>query len=377
MPTQQTQTQTFEQLAAMWTDLAGWSAAFGSGVVDAFERGGTSAVERLTAVRAQYQTAIAEAIVRRDAALAAGDVIAEAVWRQAADDMARTALDLADEFRLAADRLATFQVTVNNGLRTIGRYAGPAFDVYSVADAIADGDGNKAGEAVLSIGLGAALGAALATGVGALGAGATWVALMGGVGAVGGAVGARYLNPYTTRPTFDFLGSFIPDGFWRGLEGAVFGDGAARLDPTGAVYVSLLLHRIDNNISQSDLGALFDKAGSAREGRETVALLNALANVLVPNASALSNNATDEQIIAFAGRIAAVTDQAPGAFRISATPATAVEAKTDFSAFLALHTLSPVWAQTNDPAALKGHRGQVLPFAPNPVICSDGQTTAH
>jgi hypothetical protein len=53
MPTQQTQTQTFEQLAAMWTDLAGWSAAFGSGVVDAFERGGTSAVERWTAVRAQ------------------------------------------------------------------------------------------------------------------------------------------------------------------------------------------------------------------------------------------------------------------------------------------------------------------------------------
>lgn len=352
MPTQQTQTQTYEQHASMWNDLAGWSANFASGVVDAFERGGASAAERLTAVRAQYQTAIAAAIVRRDTALAAADVIAEAVWRQAADEMSRTAFLLADEARSAAERLATFQVTVNDGLRNIGRFVGPAFDVYAVADAIRDGDGNKAGEAVLSIGLGAAVGAALATGVGALGAGATLVGLMGGVGAVGGAVSARYLNPYTTRPAFDFLGSFIPDGFWRGLEGSVFGEGAARLDPTGAVYVSMLLHRIDNNISRADLGALFDKAGSAREGRETVALLNALANVLVPNASALPNNATDEQIIAFAGRIAAVTDQAPGAFRISAAPVTAAEAKTDFSAFLALHTLSPVWVKTNDPAAL-------------------------
>lgn len=138
--TQSTQEQPFEQFASMWDNLASWSASFASGIVDAFENGGTSAAERLTAVRSQYQIAITSAIARRDAALAAADVIAEAVWRQAADEMSRVAFELADEARSAADRLASFQASVSNGLRTVGRFAGPAFDIFAVADAIKNGD---------------------------------------------------------------------------------------------------------------------------------------------------------------------------------------------------------------------------------------------
>lgn len=32
---------------------------------------------------------------------------------------------------------------------------------------------------------------------------------------------------------------------------------------------------------------------------------------------------------------------------------------------------------TNEVASISEHRGQVLPFAPNPLICRDGQTTPH
>ena len=75
------QQQTFEQFAFMWDDLVEWSAGFANGVVTAFEEGGASALERLAAVRQQYQVAISAAIARRDAAMAAADVIAEGVWR--------------------------------------------------------------------------------------------------------------------------------------------------------------------------------------------------------------------------------------------------------------------------------------------------------
>lgn len=317
---QTTQEQTYEQFAGMWDDLAGWSASFASGIVDAFESGGTSAAERLAAVRSQYQIAITSAIGKRGAALAAADVIAEAVWRQAADEMSRVALVLADEAKSAADRLASFQVQVNDGLRTIGRFVGPAFDIYAVADAIRNGDGNKAGEAVLSMGLGAAVGAVFASGAGVLGAGAVGVAFAGGVGSVSGAVGAKYLNPYTTRPVFDWLGSYLPDGLWKGLESFTFGEGAARLDPAGSVYASMLLHRIDNTIALTDLGRLFDVAGSAREGRETVALLNTLARVFNPSAAALAENASDANLIAFASRIAAVTDRMVGGICLTRRP---------------------------------------------------------
>lgn len=142
--TQNSPEQTYEQSAQMWSDLSGWSASFASGVVEAFETGGTSAAERLTAVRAQYQVAIASAIVRRDAALAAADVIAEAVWRQAADEMARTAFALAAESRLAAERLATFQVSVNSGLLRVGAAAGAAFDVFAVKSVKSGSDSNIA-----------------------------------------------------------------------------------------------------------------------------------------------------------------------------------------------------------------------------------------
>lgn len=123
------QTQTFEQFAGMWQDVAGWSANFANGVVDAFKTGGSAAAERLVVVQAHYQTAISAAIVKRDAAVAAADIIAEGVWRQAADEMSRVAFALSDESKTAAQRLATFQFGVNEGLQKIGRFAGPAFDI--------------------------------------------------------------------------------------------------------------------------------------------------------------------------------------------------------------------------------------------------------
>ncbi len=345
------QQQTFEQFAFMWDDLVEWSAGFANGVVTAFEEGGASALERLTAVRQQYQVAISAAIARRDAAMAAADVIAEGVWRSAADEMSRVAFLLADETKDAATRLATFQVAINDGLRTIGRYAGPAFDVYGVADAIRAGAGNKAGEAVLAVGLGAGIGAAVVGLSSLAGIGAVWTALAGGTGAVFGAVSAKYLNPYTTRPLFDWMGSYLPDGFWQTLESLSFGSGAARLDPSGAVYTSMLLHRIDNSIQLDDLGRLFDLASSAREGRETIALLNDLNQVFLPARPSLSDDATDEQLIAYAGRIAAVTDAFAGGLRIKAAVPTASDARLDFGAFLSLQNLSPFVVSGTDPQA--------------------------
>ncbi len=352
------QDQTFEQLAGMWNDLAGWSANFANGVVEAVERGGTSALERLSAIRSQYQIAISAAIAKRELASAAADAIAESVWRDAANEMSRVAFELADDTKSAADRLKIFETSVNDGLKKVGRFVGPAFDIYGVVDAIATGDGNKAGEAVLSIGLGAAIGAALASGLGFLGFGATFVAFMGGAGAVGGAVGAKYLNPHTTRPFFDWLGSYLPDGMWRGLESVTFGEGAARLDPTGSVYATMLLHRIDNTVQMDDLGRLFDVAGSARQGRETIGLLNGLAELFVPEASALPDDATDEQIIAFAGRIAAVTDKVPGGIRIASAIPSVEEARADFGAMLSLQLGLPVsirltGASATSPAAME------------------------
>jgi hypothetical protein len=117
--------QTYEQEAGMWKDIAGWCGNFASGVVDAFENGGASAAERLTAIQAKYRVAIAEAITLRDRAIAAADVFAEAVWRDAANKAALAAFDLADESKSAAERLRYFQTTVNQGLANVGRVAGP------------------------------------------------------------------------------------------------------------------------------------------------------------------------------------------------------------------------------------------------------------
>lgn len=344
------QEQTFEQFAMMWSELAGWAAGFSNGVVTAFETGGESALGRLSAVRAQYQLAIAQAILRRDAAITAADVIAESVWRSAADEMSRIAFLLADETKDAATRLATFQMAVNDGLRAIGRYAGPAFDVYGVADAIRSGDGNKAGEAVLAMGLGVGFGAALVGLSNMFGLSAAWTAFMGGIGSVGGSVVAKYVNPYTARPVFDWMGTYLPDSWWKNLESATFGEGAARLDPSGSVYASMLLHRIDNAIDLTDLGGLFDVAGSAREGRETVALLNSLAQVFNPSVAELANNASDQDIVAFAGQIAAVTDRVLGGIQITMVIPTTTVARDDFGALLSLQLGLPFSIRLTDPS---------------------------
>ncbi|WP_291025866.1 calcium-binding protein [Hydrogenophaga sp.] len=166
-----------------------------------------------------------------------------------------------------------------------------------------------------------------------------------------GAVGAKYINPHTTRPLFDWMGSYLPDGLWRSLESATFGAGAARLDPSGAVYTSMLLHRIDNSIQLNDLGRLFDLASSAREGRETIALLNDLGHIFQPARPPLSDDATDEQLIAYAGRVAAVTDAFSGGLRIKTAVPTASDARLDFGAFLCLQNLSPLVVCASDPEA--------------------------
>ncbi|WP_276606546.1 putative Ig domain-containing protein [Ramlibacter rhizophilus] len=343
-----TQRQSYEQLAGVLKNLSSWSASFANGVVESLESSGRDAAERLAALRGQYQGAIASAVAFREAAIATSDVVAEGVWREAANNMARTALQLADESLSAAERVAAFQTSVNEGLLRVGRVVGPAFDIYSIADAIIDGDGNAAGEAVLSIALGACVGAAVAAGGAMFGASAAAVMLAGGTGAVLASAAAPLIHPHTTRPFFDWLGSYLPEGLWRAFESTTFGPGAARLDPAGAVFTTLLLHRIDNSIQLADLGRLFDVAGSARDGRETVALLNSLGRVFTPAAPSLVDSATDQQLIAYAGRIAAITDRSPGGIRITASSPTVVDARNDFGAVLSLQFGLPVSIRLND-----------------------------
>ncbi|TFY96443.1 hypothetical protein [Ramlibacter rhizophilus] len=107
--------QSFGQSATVWSKLTGWSASFANGVVETFEGGANSAEKQLAAIQAKYQVAVAAAISRRDMAVASSDFIAEAVWRQAADEMAREASELADEGVAAVQRLATFPISVRRG----------------------------------------------------------------------------------------------------------------------------------------------------------------------------------------------------------------------------------------------------------------------
>ena len=92
-------------------------------------------------------------------------------------------------------------------------------------------------------------------------------------------------------------------------------------------------------------------ASSAREGRETVALLNDLNQVFLPARPSLSDDATDEQLIAYAGRIAAVTDAFAGGLRIKAAAPTTSDARLDFGAFLSLQNLSPFVVSGTAPQA--------------------------
>ena len=320
--------------------------------MEAYKTAGDKAPDILAATRARYDVAITAAITKRELALAAGDVILEGTWRQVADQMAASAFKLADETKSAADRLLSLQVEINGGLRTAGKLVGPAFDIFAVADAIRSGDGNKTGEAVVSIGL-AAVGTFLVGGAAIFFTlPAPVIALAGGLGAVGGALFAEPVNQYVARPYFyDQLGKLLPDGFWKVLEISTFGEGAARLDPAGSVLATMLLARIDNTIQLTDLGRLFDVAASSREGRETVGLLNQLGKLFTPDAPALPNNATDEQLIAYAGRIAAVTDRTPGGVHITANVPTAAEARSDFGVLLSLQMGNTVSIRLTDQSA--------------------------
>ncbi len=279
------QRQTFEQLALTWDGLAEWSSGFANGVVRAFEESGASAPERLAAVRQPFQTAISAAIVRRDAAIAHADVVAEGVWRSVADEMSRAALLLADDSREAAMRLAALTVA------------------------------------------------------------------LGETGSMADGVGTKHLTPCTSRALCDWMCTYLPDGFWRTLASFTLDEGAVRQDPAGSVYVSMLLHRIDNSIQLSDLVRLFDLASAAREGREAVALLNELSRMFLPDRPSLADDVTDEQLIAYAGRIAAVTDTFAGRLRIKAALSTASDAHLDFGAFLSLQNLSPLVVSGADPQA--------------------------
>ncbi len=240
--------QTYEQGVAMWRAFSEWSQEFAVGAVGALSAHGDNLAEQLDDLQVRYQQAISAAIVRRELAIAAGDVIAESIWRSAADETARVAFALNESANNTAERLLIFQQHINARLAAVGRFVGPAFDVVEVGNAIRTGDGNAAGEASLSLLLG--LGAGAIVGAAALGGGFSvpYVLLAGGVGGVVASTSAEYLNVRWGRPAFDVLAQYLPDSWWQGLEGFAFGTGAARLDPSGSVYMAMLLHRIDSNV---------------------------------------------------------------------------------------------------------------------------------
>jgi hypothetical protein len=94
----------------------------------------------------------------------------------------------------------------------------------------------------------------------------------------------------------------------------------------------------------------FDPADSAGQGRAAVALLNALGQLFRPTRPPLSDSATNEQLISYAGRIAIVTDAFGGGLRLKASLPTANDARLDFGAFLALHQPSPFVVTASHPA---------------------------
>jgi hypothetical protein len=362
--------QTLEQSAKMMKDIEGLAANFADGIMTGIRDGGKNADVLLQKFHAQYQNAIAIAIDLSQAARVSGDTVAEGVFRKAADGMAQAAFDLADIKKPALERLNTFNRSVSAGWAFVGRAVGPAFDTYAVVDAIIDGDGNKAGEAGISILLAGFLGSAFGAGAFNVGLSAGWVAFFGGSGAVVGALAASPINKGSveingqtyeinlpglkgagTRRLFDLFGQVLPDGLWRSIEQITFGTGAARLDPSGAVFASMLLHRIDQSIKLEDLGRVFDIAGVSTKGRETVALINQLAHVFLPNQAFLWESATDEEMIQYAGRIAAVTDPLAGDLRISKLVPSLEEARNDFAAMLSLQLGLTVTLRLTDPSS--------------------------
>jgi hypothetical protein len=121
---------TFEQLATLCDDLAGWSAQRAIDIAEALEASGASAAERLSLVRQNHQASMTTAIERRERALVAADAIAESVWRQAIDEVSCMAVALDDETKDAAARLASFQDAAHDSLRRMGRFVVPVLGAH-------------------------------------------------------------------------------------------------------------------------------------------------------------------------------------------------------------------------------------------------------
>jgi hypothetical protein len=73
--------QTFEQMANMWDDIAGWIANFANGVVGAIGKGVDVEAVTLSRIRAEFPIAINAASASRELAIAAGDTTAAKVCR--------------------------------------------------------------------------------------------------------------------------------------------------------------------------------------------------------------------------------------------------------------------------------------------------------
>jgi hypothetical protein len=181
--------QTYEQAAKFIKDFTDLATNFTDGVMKGIERGGQDAATALIEVRGQYQRSINAAIILREAARASGDRVAEEVFRTFADEAAQKAFALADDSKTVMQRVELFNSFVRSGVLSAGGKAvGPLWDSGQVGFAIYSGDGNKAGEAGLSIFLamaGGAVGLKIAAARSVTG---LWSLAAGGVGAVLGNV---------------------------------------------------------------------------------------------------------------------------------------------------------------------------------------------
>jgi hypothetical protein len=153
-----------------------------------------------------------------DSASAANNPQDAAVFNQWAKWASDKATIFQNDGIAAREKFDVFAREMNghiSSLGTVGKYAGPAFDAAAVISAIAGADGNKAGEAVIQMGLG------MLGGIAGLGLAA--ILSLGGIPAAFLAAGmgvlftlnAGWINEYVARPLLDSLGELIPDGVWR------------------------------------------------------------------------------------------------------------------------------------------------------------------
>ncbi len=338
----ETNSTVIDRLAPYLDPAASFFANLASATVDELKGIRREATAILAAYEKVYAKAIADAEVARNLAAMGGKAAAVSAWDETIRALEQTIVKLTDNAWTAAERIAEHDRYINNGFHALGRYIGPAFDSWKVFDAIASQDAAKSSEAVVSIAYGS-VGAYIGGAIGTIVAPGLGTAIGAGVGSAVSAWLADELkvSDRVVFPVLTWLGSNIPDGFWRGFDSLTYGVGSARLSPKEAALFNLVLLRLDGSVASAPDYKYLDVAGNSRTEREVVKAFNHVARQFMPGSALLADDATVDQVSTFAAQLESATDTLRGKTKISTEVPTELEARDSFSVFISLLVLSP------------------------------------